>query len=280
MLDGSYQDSAAIKGQIYHLYRDYFNRAERRRRWNLETDIPWAQCNAGKNPVLADIIESFCAVEMYLPDYTSQILPVVRASRGRAWFAANWGYEESKHSLAMEDWLLKSGHRSEEQMHDLENQVVEHPWKIPAGDVRGLLIYSMVQEHATWLHYRNMRNYLGKDGDPALFRLLSLITVDERAHYDFFMRLVRIHLVEDRVGTLEQLRKVMHDFAMPAVALLPDGKRRVAAVEALNLFNASMYLEHVYLPTLSDLGVERNEMRRKSRREYIVNPGREGRAAA
>src|SRR5262245_2302576 len=241
MSDLGYQDTPAVQRLVYRLYREYFNLAERRRRWNLETDIPWDRCNPGKNPVLADIIESFCAVEMYLPDYTGQILPVVRSSRGRAWFVANWGYEESKHSLAMEDWLLKSGHRSEEQMHDLGNQVVEHPWRIPEGDVRGLLIYSMVQEHATWLHYRNMRRYVGKDGDPALFQLLGLITTDERAHYDFFMRLVRIHLEEYRAGTLEQLRKVMHDFAMPAVNLLPDGKRRMAAVGSLNLFNESIY---------------------------------------
>ncbi|MFN4261104.1 MAG: acyl-ACP desaturase [Gemmataceae bacterium] len=270
MPDSEYQDNPQMQRAIYQLYRDYFNLAERRRRWNLETDIPWDQCQADqKNHAVADIIESFCTVEMYLPDYTSQILPVVRSSRGRAWFAANWGYEESKHSLAMEDWLLKSGHRSEEQMHDLENQVVDHPWKIPQGDVRALLTYSMIQEHATWLHYRNLRNLIGSAGDAALFKLLTLIIIDERAHYDFFKKLVRLHLIEDRAGTLEQLRKVMHDFHMPAIALLPDGKRRMELVERLGLFNESIYFEHVYMPTLADLGVERKEMRRKTRREYV-----------
>jgi hypothetical protein len=35
-------------------------------------------------------------------------MPQVRGSRGRAWFHANWGYEESKHSMALGDWLLRS----------------------------------------------------------------------------------------------------------------------------------------------------------------------------
>jgi len=71
-------------------------------------DIPWAEVNSRLRPEVADVVESFTAIELYLPDYTSKILPVVRSSRGRAWFYANWGYEESKHSLALGDWLLRS----------------------------------------------------------------------------------------------------------------------------------------------------------------------------
>jgi acyl-[acyl-carrier-protein] desaturase len=52
---------------------------------------------------------------MYLPDFTAKLLNMIRRSRGRAWFHVNWGYEESKHSLALEAWLLASGHRTEEQ---------------------------------------------------------------------------------------------------------------------------------------------------------------------
>ena len=60
-----------------------------------------------------------------------------------------------------------------------------------------------------------------------------MICVDERAHYDFFRRLIKLHLEEDRPGTLEQLRRVLNDFDMPAVHLLADGRRRVAAIKAM-----------------------------------------------
>ena len=92
----------------------------------MADDIPWDQCNRGMDPAVADVVESFCAVELYLPDYVGKALPLVRANKGWAWFHANWGYEESKHSLALGDWLLRSGLRSDEQMADLEGQVFAH----------------------------------------------------------------------------------------------------------------------------------------------------------
>ena len=46
--------------------------------------------------------------------------PIVSSSRACAWFYANSGYEESKYSLALADWLLRSRARTEEQMTDLE----------------------------------------------------------------------------------------------------------------------------------------------------------------
>ena len=106
----AYFDSPALQAQIYRLYRDFFDMAEKRRRWSLRDDIPWDQCNPALNPAVADVVESFCAVELYLPDYVAKNLPLIRAKRGRAWFTANWGYEESKHSLALGDWLLPLGH--------------------------------------------------------------------------------------------------------------------------------------------------------------------------
>ena len=95
-------------------------------------------------------------MEMYLPDYIAKALPMIRANRGWAWFHANWGYEESKHSLALSDWLLHSGLRTEEQMADLEDQVFAHEWNLPQDSPQGMVIYGMVQELATWLHYRKL----------------------------------------------------------------------------------------------------------------------------
>src|SRR5262245_8641989 len=139
-----------LEADLWRMYRDFFDTAERRRRWNVREDVPWDQCNPNLDPAVADVIESFMAVELYLPDYTSKILPVVRNSKGRVWFYANWGYEESKHSLALSDWLLKSGMRSDEQMVAVEKMVFSHEWSLPQGSHLGMLAYAMVQEHATW----------------------------------------------------------------------------------------------------------------------------------
>ena len=147
----------------------------------LADDIPWDQMQPRLDPAIADVVESFCAVELYLPDYISKVLPLIRQHAGRAWFHANWGYEESKHSLALGDWLLHSGSAREEQMADLEGQVFLREWDLPHDSACGMLIYAMVQELATFIHYRNLRQRVDERGDGALSKLLGLIAVDERS---------------------------------------------------------------------------------------------------
>jgi acyl-[acyl-carrier-protein] desaturase len=251
-----------LETRLYRLYRDYFDRAEKKRRWSLRYDIPWNQCNPSLDPAIADVVESFCAVELYLPDYVANALAMLRPSRACTWFYANWGYEESKHSLALGDWLLRSGHRSDEQMADLGGRVFEHPWQLPHDNAVAMLSYAMVQELATGLNYRNLRSRVDERGDPALSKLLGFLTVDEQAHHNFFLQAVRLFLQQDREGTLKQLRRVLHQFAMPAIYELGDGRRRVEAIKALNVFNDELYFRAVYQPILASLGISRPELRR------------------
>ena len=92
--------------------------------------------------------------------------------------------------------------------------------------------------------------------------LLRLVAVDERAHYDFFRQCVEIYLKHDRDLTLAQLRRVMNNFTMPAINELADGRRRVAAIKALQVFDDRMYFDQVYAPVLAALGVSRQELRK------------------
>jgi acyl-[acyl-carrier-protein] desaturase len=251
-----------LETSLYRLYRQCFDRAEKKRRWSLRGDIPWEECNPSLDPAVADVVESFLAVELYLPDYVANAMSIWRPSRAFSWFYANWGYEESKHSLALSDWLLRSGMRSEEQLADLGDRVLQRRWEMPLDSAVGMLAYAMVQELATGLNYRNLRRRVEREGDPALCRLLGLLSVDEQAHHNFFLRAVQLFLDHDREETLRQLRRVLHNFAMPAIYELADGRRRVEAIKALGVFNDEMYFREVYQPVLAALGVSRPELRR------------------
>jgi acyl-[acyl-carrier-protein] desaturase len=254
-------DSPELRSGLYRLYRDFFDRAERKRRWSLADDIPWGQVNRSMDPAIADVIESFCAVELYLPDYIAKALPLIRTNRGWAWFFANWGYEESKHSLALGDWLLYSGLRTDEQMADLEGLVIDQQWQLPHDSPLGMVIYAMVQELATFVHYRNLRFLVDERGDPALSRILQLIAVDERAHHAFYRRVVGLFLALDRRETLEQLRRVLLTFAMPAVHLLAESRQRVVTIKGLGIFDEDAFLHDVFQPILAGLEVDPRELR-------------------
>jgi acyl-[acyl-carrier-protein] desaturase len=252
-----------LRVEFYRLYRDFFHKAERKRRWSLADDIPWDNINPNVDPAVADVVEAFCTVEMYLPDYISKALPLIRKNRGWAWFHANWGYEESKHSLALGDWLLKSRQRTEEQMFDHETRVFEHEWNLPEDSASGMLVYAMTQELATWVHYRNLRRRLDElGGDPCLAKILDLITVDERAHHAFYMRVVQIFLKMDRESTVGALKRVLMGFSMPAVNLLVDGPQRVADIKALKIFTPDIFIDDVLRPIMEELGVNSKEFRR------------------
>lgn len=251
-----------LETALFKLYRDFFGRAERKRRWSLSEDVPWGECNPSLDPAIADVVESFCAVELYLPDYVAAAMSRWRSSRACTWFYANWGYEESKHSLALGDWLLRSKMRTEEQMADLEGRVFQWRWEVPHDSPVAMLAYAMVQELATGLNYRRLRRRVDEVGDPALSKLLGLLAVDEQAHHHFFLEAVRLFLRHDRPGTLRQLHRVLNNFAMPAIYEMADGRRRVEAIKALRVFDDDIYVREVYLPTLDALGVSRPEFRK------------------
>lgn len=271
-MDTLIPETPEVLDAIYRLFRDYFDQAEKKRRWSLRDDIPWDQCNPNLPTAVADVVETFCAVEMFLPDYLAKTLPGVRAIRGRAWFFANWGYEESKHSMALEDWLLRSRSRTDEQMADMHSDVVAHEWNVPYENNRFMVCYTLVQELATWLHYVNLRRIvLAEDGCPALEKVLTLVSVDERAHFEFFRRLTLIYLQHDREGTLDALRHVINSFTMPAVHMLTDSRRRIEDVKELRIFDEVIYIEQVVQPVLDRLGLTRADLRRKTRREFTPN---------
>ena len=293
MVDAVPLEIDGLEKAYYRMYREFFDQAEKRRRWNLREDIPWHQANKNMDPAVAAVVESFCAVEMFLPDYMGKVLPVYRFSRGRTWFHINWGYEEAKHSLAMGDWLVASGLRTEEQMDDLEKTTTALEYHPTYANPLGTVVYVMVQELATWLNYRNLRQVVDDtgDGDPALSTLLRFVMIDERCHHDFYLRVTKLYLERDRASTLRVLREVLMNFSMPALQLLGDSPQRIAAIREMKLFDEEIYYRDVMRPLLDRLGVSWNEFRerkpgRKSlrqpdcRRAFPELPGASGAAAA
>ena len=252
-----------MEGALWRIYRDFFDNAERKRRWRIREDIPWDQCNPNLDPAIADVVETFCCVELYLPDYVAKVLPLARNSMGRSWFYANWGYEESKHSLVLCDWLMRSGSRSDEYMVDLEKMVFEREWNLPHDSSLGMLAYAMVQEHATFINYRNLRaRTQARGGDPALEKILSLVTADEAAHYGLFKSFLELFMKLDRDSVVAALRPVLNQFQMPAIHdLLDQNARRIAGIRNLEIFNEEIFFRDVYDHLLKTLDITKFELR-------------------
>jgi acyl-[acyl-carrier-protein] desaturase len=252
---------ASLEGQFHNLYLEYFHKAEAHRRWNVLKDVPWDRVGSAPDPNVVRVVQAFMAVEMFLPDYTSKIMHLVRSSRGRAWFQANWGYEESKHSLAREMWITRSGAQSEEQVHAFQDDILSREWDLPYDTPLEMIIYTTFQEFATGVNYRGLRRAAQSARDAALDKVLTLLARDETGHFEFFKNGTKLFLARDRGATLDAINKVIRTFRMPAKALIPDFDSHDRLVRELGIFDDRIFMRDVVRPVLKALGVDPDELR-------------------
>ena len=109
---------------------------------------------------------------------------------------------------------------------------------------RAMVCYTMVQELATWLHYHNVREQARRRrAATPPYTALSRWSPSTSAPITIsFAGSWSLYLEDDREGTLEQLRRVVNGFAMPAVHLLADSRKRTQEVKDLRIFDYDMYV--------------------------------------
>jgi acyl-[acyl-carrier-protein] desaturase len=252
--------TVSMREGSYRLYLDYLETAETKRRWNIFNDIPWDELDISKTTAkTAACIETFCAEEMYLPDYTANGLGLVRTSFGPAWFQACWTFEESRHGLVFREYLTRSGLHTDAQFAKLEAEVFANVWSLPFTTPRQMACYGALQEGATFLAYRAQRERARAAGDKVLEAIFHLVGRDEAAHGGFYRSLVELELAHDRAGTVDDLAFVLANFKMPGDGLIANYRERLLASGAG--ISPRVFLQRVVLPMLSTLGTTRDELR-------------------
>ncbi|HVY44313.1 MAG TPA: acyl-ACP desaturase [Minicystis sp.] len=270
---------ARLEEKLYQEYIQFFEKAERERRWNVFEDIPWERVNKGASEELALCAETFCSVEMYLPDYVAGGINCVRKYFGQAWFQANWGYEESKHSLALMQYLVRSGKRTEEQAYDLQNRIFDKTWDLPFTTPRQMTFYGCVQEMATFVIYVKHRERAAAENDECLRTIYDYIARDEIAHTRFYQGVIKVLLEEDRVGTLADMAHVFANFKMPGVDIVPDYDARILKMREAGI-DRNVFIQKVYLPILKYLGVSRHDMLKAQRDALSARADRDAESTA
>jgi acyl-[acyl-carrier-protein] desaturase len=251
--------------KIYRAYCEFFDNADKKRRWNPFNDIPWEKIDPALNTEDDAIcLETFCGVELYVPDYTSNAFNLTRNLFGAAWFEASWGYEESRHALAYREYLIRSGLRSEEQYQAFEDKIFGKVWKLPFQTRRQMNCYGALQESATYLIYATQREKAKRNGNEVLEKIYFLISRDEAAHRGFYQKLLQFELEEDREGALEDLAKVAFNFQMPGIGLIPEYEERLQVLGVG--ISPQYFLQNGIFPLLRALGTDRAELVKASRR--------------
>lgn len=246
--------------RLYEMYKTFFDKAEQERRWNPLRDVPYDKIKKDAPDSLITVAETFCCVESFLPDYVSKGINIVRPYFGQAWFSANWAYEESKHSVALMEYLLRSGRRTPEQMFDLQNTLMSTEWDLPFKTARQMTIYGCFQEMATFVIYVKQEQRAKEVGDECLSTIFRLNARDEIAHCRFYEDVVKVLLEEDRDGTLTDIAQVARQFQMPGVGIVPNYDDRIAVMREEGKVDRAVFLQKVFFPILKYLGITRQEL--------------------
>jgi acyl-[acyl-carrier-protein] desaturase len=248
------------RGQYYRAAMDYLEIAERKRDWKLFDDIPWEKIDRAKNSEQKMTrIETFCAEEMYLPDYSSHGARMTRDLFGAAWFQARWSFEESRHGLAFREYLLRSGMRSEDQIDALDEMVFSRSWIPPFPTVRQMSCYGALQEGATYTAYKAQKDRAELEADSVLKAIFTNVASDEAAHAGFYRKIVEIELGADREATICDFAHVLANFKMPGDGLIPHYHERLKF--GGGGITARQFMEGVVLSTLRSLGITRAELK-------------------
>lgn len=257
--------SRELNEKFYKQYMTFFERAERTRRWNLFTEFDWEALKEGPvNEAMALCAETFCGVEMYLPDYIDGHLDMFRDNMARAWFAATWGYEESKHSLTLWHYLVKSGQRTDAQMHEMSQRVLAKKWQVPFETGRQMTAYGALQEMTTFVIYKKQQKLAEQRGHKVLADVYKIIARDEMAHAQYYEMILQHYLDDDREGTLKDLGQVFYNFTMPAHDLLPDYQSRIEVMRTAGI-DRGVFLTEVCAPLLKRLKLNRHDLPRQKR---------------
>jgi acyl-[acyl-carrier-protein] desaturase len=265
--------SSMLRDKIYRAYLEFFEVAERKRRWNMFDDIPWDALDGSRNSEgQATCVETFCAEELYLPDYSAEGISLTRSMFGAAWFQTCWSYEESKHALVFREYLTRSGLRSEAQFAAFEDSIFARRWSLPFCTRRQMACYGALQEVATYLAYKAQKDKAVSEGDAVLEAIFFCVARDEAAHAGFYRTTIELELAEDRAGTLADLAYVIAHFKMPGDGLIPDYQERLRTSGAG--ITPRTFLEHGLLPTLKTLGTSRAELKTALAQAIATNGGK------
>ena len=177
----------ATEDVLFSRFAEYFRVGEQERRWNLWEDVPWDQVNPRADDALTEAVLAAYVDELFLPDRAAQILHRLRSSRGRAWFIARWTYEEGKHLLALSEWLLQSGKRSDEELKEFSDRVLsETTWEPILDDPTTTMVQTLAHELGEIERYRKLEQDAQAQNDGALAAVCRRLLSDEEAHRAFF----------------------------------------------------------------------------------------------
>lgn len=188
------------------VYERYFKLTESDR-WELETDVPFHQIDAGVACAQPDVLQklrSAALIESYAPMFALKSLSLWWESVEESAIASIQFFEEYKHYYALKRYLEAVG------VEIPEREVIEvrqRNFGGPYGDRARHLANYMISEHFTAHFYKRL---LEQAREPVLRVLLNFLVRDEFRHANVFYSLLERRLELDPATRDAIIEETLH----------------------------------------------------------------------
>ena len=205
--------------------RGYFTAVAQARTWTVEDrDFPWHHADAGRlTEGQRSAVEFVTVIEDHLPGYFAvytehfpadgSVDPAVfEHNRELYHFTVRWAAEEDTHARALARYQEASGLASADALRRALVVPGRQPFDLPYDHPVQFFAYALVQEKATQIYYRQLRDVVA---DPVLGALLTRLARDEARHFAFMADVVTRYLRSAGEDVVDPVRDVVATFRMP-----------------------------------------------------------------
>jgi acyl-[acyl-carrier-protein] desaturase len=227
---------------------------------------PWRPEHCQLRPEVVVALETNLLTEDNLPYYHAQIArsfgllgaatdgELAEGAEPSPWRAWNrlWTAEESKHAIAMRDYIHVTRAMDPQVLEDDRHLAMEVGFDRHFGDPLELFAYTSAQELATRVaHLRTGQ----KSEDPTLLKLMQLVARDENFHYLFYRGVTKAVLAIAPDLMLAALVKQLYAFEMPGTGMR-DFESRQRTIASAAIYGAREHRDLVIAPLLGFLALE------------------------
>ncbi|WP_033413722.1 acyl-ACP desaturase [Actinomycetospora chiangmaiensis] len=193
------------------------------RRWDAD-HLDWTHADAGRlTEGQRSAVRFVTMIEDHLPGYVdvyhrhfpvdASVGPAVFAHHRELYhFTARWAAEEDTHARALARYQWESGLADRDALRTELAGPGAHPFGLDYTHPVQYFTYALVQEKATQIYYRQLRDLVD---EPVLATLLGLLARDEARHFSFFADVVGRYLRAHGDAVVAPIRDVVADFRMP-----------------------------------------------------------------
>lgn len=204
-----------------------------------------------RHPPLSDAVKSALFINVLtednLPYYTATGLRKFEASEVLVEWMRRWTAEESRHSIAIRDWIIEMRALDPWELEDARFEQLCRAVVPDPPSVAEALVYTTFQELATNVAHRNTARHLVNDDGGR--ELMALVAGDEMAHYRFYRDAAAASLQVAPSHMMRAVASQLLTFEMPGVGIR-DFRVHANRVARAGIFDPSAYQKCVVDPIL------------------------------